>query len=112
MDMDKNIYSKISELKKLYKFKNPEQIESFLGGSGQHLVDVLFKAHNRILKVFKDNVKSIQLEYENDVIECLFVVIETRLKPKENMLLLEQIDKDWWLKLDFKDKERLIIFVR
>jgi len=104
----------INLLESLYIFKNPEEIKKFLLVY-DYLIDYLFEAYHQIRGIFEENLIEICLEYDRDSeedFEGLFVTIKTNLSPEPSLNLLEKLDEEWWLKVDFKIRSVITIMVR
>jgi hypothetical protein len=102
----------IKRLESLYIFKNPEEIKRFLLAH-DYLIDYLFEGYDQIRRIFGENTEVYSEHYKDteENFEGLFLTIKTNLSPDQSLNLLEKIDEEWWLKVDFKIRSVITIMV-
>jgi hypothetical protein len=98
----------IEALAGIYKFDNPEKIDTFLYKAGKPVIEILKDAPNQIARVF-GNVH-LHLNAINDPeedFEALFIKIKTALPAGRALDLLDELDNAWWLDVD-KDIRKIL----
>lgn len=105
---------KLKLLEELYIFNNENQIKTFLK-KNTSLIDTLLFAENEIRKIFGENITSLELELHEDPEESfkkLFLVIKTiNVSPEGILTLLEKLDNQWYLNLDYEIRKNFNITI-
>lgn len=105
---------KLKLLEELYIFNNENQIKTFLK-KNTSLIDTLLFAENEIRKIFGENITSLELELHEDPeesFEKLFLVIKTiNVSPEGILTLLEKLDNQWYLNLDYEIRKNFNITI-
>jgi len=102
-----------NELKNLYIFQAPEEIEKFIL-THEGLTEILLEAHEWIMRIFP-NVVNLYLELHQDPEEDfkeLFVIVETNLSPKETLDYLNKLDEEWLLGVPFQFRRIFNVIAR
>jgi len=101
----------IEDLSYLYDFNNSPDVIEFLS-SHNNLIEILFRAHERIKEVFGDEVIGMCLEHDIDPeedFEGLSAIIKTNLSPELSLDLLDKFDEEWWL--DIEPEIRMLLCI-
>jgi len=105
---------KLKLLEELYMFNNENQIKTFLKRNTS-LIDTLLFAENEIRKIFEKNITSLELELHEDPeesFEKLFLIIKTiNVSPEEILSLIEKLDDQWYLNLDYEIRKNFNITI-
>lgn len=83
----------------LYSIVNTDHVASFIR-EHPYFVEILFETHRQIVRIFRENIVKVCLEYVRDPEEDfqgLFVIVKTKLSPKESLDLLNRFDEEWFL---------------
>jgi len=106
--------NKLKLLEELYILNNETKVKTFLKRN-PFLIDILLSAENEIREVLEENISSLELELHKDPeedFEKLFLVVKTTNASPEKLIgLLEKIDDEWYLNLDYETRKNFNIMI-
>lgn len=107
---DLGINGHTKALNDIFKFKNREDINMFLGNN-PGIKPFLIKISENVFNFFPNHSLSLEFipDYDSDIQPQLAVMIETRLSVDEALNKLDDFDENWWLDIDSSDKEKVFV---
>lgn len=100
----KETNEKFNLLSEKYEIQKTDEVKSFLS-KNRFLISLLEEIPNKIYQYFGNDQKlALQVLYEPDFPESseLWVLIMTELSAKKARLIMNEFDKNWWLKNLYK----------
>lgn len=100
----KTIIEEIIALPSKYEISNFEEVKSFLS-KNRFLISLLQEIPGKIYQYFGNSQKlALQVLYEPDFPDSseLWILVLTELTAKEARSIMNEFDKDWWLKNLYK----------
>lgn len=96
----------------VYEFDYSGKEERFLQNNN-YLLPFLLEAKDHIKRICASNIKILlQLSQDKEEnCEILFIVIKTNLSSDENLNLMDRLDDEWWLDVDYNFRRILSLDV-
>jgi hypothetical protein len=104
--------AKISQIKEIYHFRNPSEIDDYIYSNRSLLIDFLLtEAPLKIREFFPKAKLELELFTNPEATEYkeLFICIKNDLGPKEAIKQLNKLDMEWWLDICNKYNGKLCI---
>jgi hypothetical protein len=103
-------YNKLIEsLEMIYKFDNPDEINSFLFVN-DFLKNILLEAPKHIYKFFDTVPLHLEFFFDpDDDTEALFILIKSPYTTEENIRHQDQLIEQWFSKIPIKARRKLSI---
>lgn len=87
-----------ASLRKQFELRDEVSVRAYLR-KYPFLFTILFEAKKQVDRIFGEKTKTVlQVSFDpNDLSSQLFIVIPTALNAKQALVLLDQLDHEWWL---------------